>query len=194
MTTKPEFKNIKNKVYHTKEGHTKWDSRACAVVAHVWFIKHGIPYVLIGKRGQVMDCPGKWNIPCGYLDWNENLQQAFFREVWEETGLDLAPYLKSQKVIYDKSTEPWFVYSEPSENRQNVAMHMSLIVDLSADPLPELSLDNMEENESTGAYWKSIYEILEMTDDEWAFSHLKRLKLFKTKVDYLIKLYETRTV
>jgi len=184
---KPVFNNVHNKMYHTKNDGVKWDSRACAVVAHVWFIKNGVPYVLIGKRGQVMDNPNKWNIPCGYLDWNENLQQAMFREVWEETGLDLSVY--SLEILFNKSEQPWLVYSEPTENRQNVAMHMGLVIDIGTAPLPELSLDNMEKNESTGAYFKSIHEVECIEEVDWAFSHFKRVKAFKNQIAHILKNY-----
>lgn len=181
----PIFKNVHNKVYHTKEGVTKWDSRACAVVCHVIFIKNNVPYVLMGKRGQVMDNPNKWNIPCGYLDWNENLQSAMFREVWEETGLNLALYLP--KAIYDHTEQPWLVYSEPQENRQNVAMHMGVIVDINDDELPELCLDYMEKNESTGAFFKSVHEVNCISEEDWAFSHYHRFRSFKQEIKHIFK-------
>ena len=46
----PTFNNVHNKKYNTEDG-VKWDSRACAVVAHVWIIHNGVPHMLIGKRG-----------------------------------------------------------------------------------------------------------------------------------------------
>lgn len=182
MDQKPVFKNVHNKMYHTPDG-VKWDSRACAVVAHVWFVKNGVPYVLVGKRGKFTDHAEKLNIPCGYLDRNENLQEAMFREVWEETGLDLEKY--TAKAIYMQVDQPWLVYSNPDENLQNVAMHMGLVVDIGRDELPELSLDNMEVNESLGAYWKSFSELDAIPAEDWAFNHLVRLRAFRAKISHL---------
>lgn len=185
MELKPTFNNVHNTMYHIKNG-VKWDSRAAAVVCHVWCIHDNKPYVLLGKRGQVTDHPNKWNIPCGYLDWNENLQQAMFREIWEETGLDLQQYTHAGSMIYNNDFQPWYVYSEPTENRQNVAMHMSMIFQLSKEfILPVLSLDNMEKNESTGAYWMSIEEALALPANDWAFNHHKRLITFIDKMKNL---------
>ena len=46
-------------------------------------------WVLVSKRGP--GCPsniGKWNVPGGYLDFNESLEDCARRECWEETGVD----------------------------------------------------------------------------------------------------------
>lgn len=186
-STKPQFKNVHNKMYETQDGQ-KWDSRACAVVAHVWVIKNGEPFVLLGKRGECMDNPNKWNIPCGYLDWNENLKEAMFREVWEETGLDLETFYGP--IVCCKYLQPWMVYAEPDENRQNVAMHLGIVIDLIGDKLPELSLDNMEDNESTGAYWMHLDSALQIPEGEWAFNHLNRMKLFSYEIADVLNKYK----
>lgn len=181
--TRPTFNNKHNTVYRTDDG-TKWDSRACAVVAHVLLVKNGEPFVLLGKRGNVTDHPGKWNIPCGYLDWNENLEGAMKREVWEETGFDLDAFHGPK--VYSMMSQPWLVYSEPSENRENVAMHMGVVIDMLGDMLPELCLDNMEEGESTGAYWMHYDSALQIPEHEWAFSHHARLRQFRDEVLHVI--------
>ena len=33
---------------------------------------------------------GQWCIPCGYVEWDEDVRQAAAREMKEETGLDVA--------------------------------------------------------------------------------------------------------
>lgn len=187
MESKPAFNNTPNKKYDTSSG-IRWDSRACAVVCHVWVLKNGEPFVLVGKRGNVTDHAGKWNIPCGYLDWDENLKHAMYREVWEETGLDLAKYHGS--TVFAKTDQPWMVYSEPSENRQNVAMHMGIVIDLQGDKLPVLCLDNMEEEESTGAYWMHYDSALQIPEPEWAFNHRTRLQQFKDVISSVLNSYK----
>ncbi|TXG80913.1 MAG: NUDIX hydrolase [Spirochaetes bacterium] len=174
----PTFNNVHNKKYNTEDG-VKWDSRACAVVAHVWFIHNGVPHMLIGKRGPTCDHPNLWNIPCGYIDWNENLRGAIYREVWEETGLNLNNFNGFTTLsILD---QPWHVNTQPSENRQNIVLHGAIIVENVFDTLPELSLENMEEDESTGAYWMSLDAILAMNPNEFAFNHKERVLDFVLK-------------
>ena len=43
--------------------------------------------LLIGKRSQNSTQNGKWCLPCGYIEHNENYLDAAQREVLEETGL-----------------------------------------------------------------------------------------------------------
>ncbi len=174
--SKPKFNNTHNKVYKTKDGD-KWDSRAVALVNHIWFVKNGNPFLLIGKRGHGGDNPGKYNVPCGYLDWNENLLQGRNREVWEETGLDLS---KNYGSFYlNTMDQPWFVFSGVLENKQNVSMHMGLVVDYVGDSLPELSLDNMEEDECESVHWMHYNDVMNIPDEDWAFNHKQRIIKFK---------------
>jgi len=178
----PKFKNKQNEVIVLNKGkkdeRTIWLSRSVAIVAHVWFLVDGIYYVLLGKRGPHGDKPGLINIPCGYLDYNENLKQAMFREVWEETALDLSKY--DSKKMLDYTKQPWHVYSEPDENRQNVAMHMAIII--ADDKLPKVSIKNCEVGESLEAFWKPYSEALSIPEKDWAFNHDKKMSHFYRKM------------
>lgn len=186
---KPVFNNRHNKKYSTKDG-IKWDSRACAVVTHVWcqyVYKNGetITYVLIGKRGTGGDNIGLLNIPCGYIDWDENLEQASRREIWEETGLNILEY--KEKAAIDHLDQPWFVNSEITENRQNIAMHTAFVFILdenSGDKLPELNTDNNEPDEVEELFWMSLEDIMKTQDELWAFNHKERVKQFYTILTY----------
>ena len=68
-----------------------WISRSVAVSCVV-FAKNndGELCVLINKRGTALFNPGKWNIPGGFIDYDENAEQCAKREVYEETGVDLS--------------------------------------------------------------------------------------------------------
>jgi ADP-ribose pyrophosphatase YjhB (NUDIX family) len=44
--------------------------------------------ILLGRRGRGVKA-GEWCIPCGYVEWDEDVRDAAKREVKEETGLDI---------------------------------------------------------------------------------------------------------
>lgn len=44
--------------------------------------------VLLGRRGRGPKA-GLWCIPCGYVEWDEDVRDAACREVAEETGLEV---------------------------------------------------------------------------------------------------------
>lgn len=77
--------------------------------------------VFIGER---IDHPGAWQMPQGGIDSGEDLHTAFFRELWEETGVKQAeivgaypepirydfPPTKRQKLyngMYDGQEQTW---------------------------------------------------------------------------------------
>ena len=43
--------------------------------------------ILLGRRSAGSTCPGLWCIPCGYVEYDEDVYDAVKREVQEETGL-----------------------------------------------------------------------------------------------------------
>lgn len=45
--------------------------------------------VLLVKRGPGSTRSGRWCIPCGYVDYGEDVREAAVREVREETGLEV---------------------------------------------------------------------------------------------------------
>lgn len=80
-----------NKCIKDENGKEQWISRSTVVIPIVFKLneKTGEIFTLVEKRGAAVSHPGEWCCPCGYLDWDETLQEACQREVREETGLEL---------------------------------------------------------------------------------------------------------
>ncbi len=48
-------------------------------------------HILMVRRAQGIDYAGLWCIPCGYVEYEEDVRDGVMREVKEETGLDILP-------------------------------------------------------------------------------------------------------
>ena len=119
---KPIFKNRPNTEHKVEGGKTVWSSRSVALDAIVFAIdKSHRRYVLIERRSDtMMDHPGEWCCPCGYLDWDENGWEAVTRELYEETGFYVEHY--KDDLIMANRKQPFYVQTEPTSNRQNIAL------------------------------------------------------------------------
>ena len=74
------------------EGQTLWYSRslACNLVVIVTDREGKNPKVLACKRGQGCEFnKGLWNVPGGFIDFNENAINCALRETFEETGMSV---------------------------------------------------------------------------------------------------------
>ena len=140
-------------------GETYWVSRSMAVSCFVFAKINDSWCVLANQRGVgSADFHGMWNVPCGYLDYNETTKQAAIRETYEETGVQL------KDAIF------WGFEDDPEENRQNVTFRYFAVID---DPQPSnvsLSTEALggEENEVSSVAWIPLDTV---ADYEWAFDH-----------------------
>jgi 8-oxo-dGTP diphosphatase len=168
-----KFKNKPNNCIE-KDGNQYWISRSIAVCGTISIIVDDDIYILAGKRGKnSADNIGKWNLICGYLDFNETVQEACEREIWEETGFDLN-ILESKVIDFDK---PWRIYSEPNGEKQNVTLHFTIISYM--DYFPKLTLKyNEVEDETEEAKWINIKDI---NNYQWAFDHMNVIKEYENK-------------
>lgn len=67
---------------------------ACAVDIHrnpavgVAVVLRDGPLILLGRRARGRYA-GLWCVPCGYVEWDEDVREAARRELHEETGLEV---------------------------------------------------------------------------------------------------------
>lgn len=171
-----QFKNRKNEVVRLDDGRELWLSRSVAVAVTVLVEQGGEPHVLINQRGPGLpDGVGLWNLPCGYLDYDETTGEAALREVWEECGVNLMPLREGALVDYLE--RPWDVSSKPAPGKQNVTIHHALAA--LADELPPVSDAHNEPFETSAIAWIPLRELERF---EFAFHHNQRIRHF---VEYL---------
>lgn len=152
-----------------------WFSRSVAVTTAVLLHDTGDGhwYILANQRGSgAADYQGYWNLPCGYLDYNEEATEAAAREVREETG-----------VVIDSNSLKYFGHStSPNENRQNVVFFYVAFIEGEKAEYP-FSKKDMEENEVDGIQWLPIERSSGL---QWAFDHDELVSKVLRKYSHLI--------
>lgn len=157
--------------YNADGSKGPWFSRSAAVATAVLLNDNGQWYVLANQRGSgTPDYQGYWNLPCGYLDYNEDAQTAAMREVYEETGIKL------------NSVNSFGHSTDPRENRQNIVFFFVSILRGSRKQY-EFSKDNMEEGEVEGIQWLPLDKCDTL---QWAFDHDELIEKVISKYGHLI--------
>ena len=172
----PTFKNKTNKLHIVKDEFNNskqiWESRSVAVIGIIFGLRDNKLFILAEKRSDtMMDAPGKWCLPCGYLDWDETGWEAIKREIFEETTLNLDDY--KEHIVEDNNQQPFFVNTSPSENRQNIALSYCIVFDFPYDEFPE-HLEKHAGDEVAVVKWIP-YE--KRNNYAWAFSHGSRINM-----------------
>ena len=178
------FNNKENECTKTTDGRTVWLSRSCAVVGIIAVDNK----VLMVKRG--LGCPdevGKWVLPCGYLDYDETLQDAIIREVYEETGFNLVAIntwlLLEGNQQHQLAPQPFFTRSEPrADGKQNVSHYFRVIGTTSGWntgllALPAPSPDKIGTDECEDVAWLHLSDIeLLNSEGKIGFKHYEVLR------------------
>lgn len=150
------------------DGKEYWISRSNAVVGIVFKWENGQYHILANKRGK--GCPdyvGKWNITCGYVDYDETIFDAVSREIFEETGL----------LVPKKDWKLWVVNSDPSDEKQTISFRFYTIY---WNGYGNLTSENSEPNEVDEIKWIPFSEV---ENYEWAFNQLQVIKDFIEEVE-----------
>lgn len=141
---------MKNKVYITDDGQKIYKDRSVGVVmVAATCDENKRLFVLCNRRGnRTSECKRKWNLPSGYLDWDESGMEAAVRETFEECGI---------KIPLEYVTEVEHS-TLPTENRQNVIFRYLAMLP-SSFLQQELTMKNSELDEVTEVKWIPIDEL-----------------------------------
>ena len=74
-------------------------------------------------------------------------------------------------LIHDNNRAPFFVNTDPSENRQNVALSYLLVYDFVKRGLPR-NVESYKDSEIEKVRWIKFTDIMDYT---WAFNHDERI-------------------
>lgn len=148
---------------------TYWISRSVAVCAIVMVLdKDNNPYILINKRGDgTPDFQHHWNIPCGYLDWDETTSEACSREILEECKIYIDP-------------KKWTMFGDIDDsimsNNQNVTVRKKVLISYDQYKIyKEIGINMIESNGGEINEVEDI-ELMALTKENinnhnWAFNH-----------------------
>ena len=160
------------------KGQKLWYSRSIVVSLYLYTRDDkGYLCILANKRGALNDTnPSRWNVPGGYLDFDETLDQCAERECFEETGVkvnlsrpDEKNYLTS--ILYHIDSKP--------VGHQNVkVIYLSFIP---WELAKEFTLTNAyaEPNEVDDVAWLKMNEL---DDKEWMNDQLNYIRITSTVV------------
>lgn len=168
---------MNNKKVILDDGRIGWLSRSVACATMICKIEDNKKYVLCIKRGENVNETGKWSIPCGFLDYDETLEQCAIRELYEETSFDFRS--KSNDVFKLRLV---YIHDKPIAD-QNVTMFYRM--DFSPKGTNDIEVKRMLNYNGGAPSFDTNGEILEIKwiceDDfsnyEWAFQTDKFIKL-----------------
>lgn len=190
----PTFNNRHNEQTKTPDGRTVWLSRSVAVCVCITAVnKQGEKKTILSRRGKLTpNLQGHMNLICGYMDWDETLNEGARRETWEETGFNVLA-IPEEDVLYSFSEEPWGIDDRP-KGSQNITIRYGMVFKVDSwDVLPELTDDYSEPEEVEDLQWMSHDDVLAIKDryedakpyeeHVWAFNHYDVYRLWDKIVD-----------
>lgn len=190
----PKFNNVPNKLIITEDGREVFEARDATVcIPVIAFDKNNDIYILLSRRGiGTPNYQHHINLVCGYLDYNESLDDAARRELWEEVGLNVQDIPK-ENILYNIQEMPWELKSKPDHSKQNVTARFGLVLKYDkVEDFPVLSIEYCEKDEVTEARWYTHEEALTLVSseedcdplvvDKWAFNHYELYRRWVEKV------------
>ena len=140
---------MKNEAYITDDGKKIFRDRSVGVVMVAVILINNVLHVLCNKRGKrTSEAALLWNLPSGYLDWDETGEQAAIRETYEECGIQI-PIDLVKEVEHSTS---------PSENRQNIIFRYFAQLPSEFANI-KFSTEHSEEDEVRDVKWIPVTEL-----------------------------------
>jgi ADP-ribose pyrophosphatase YjhB (NUDIX family) len=147
------------------EGKTYWYSRSLAVNCVLFYqeLYSNKWYVLANKRGQGCEFnKGLWNVPGGFIDFDESAEECASRECFEETGYKIDPGFLN---FISLETNP-----KRSKRQTMLAIYSAIVWDHKKDELTQI---HSEDNEVECIEWVPINE---MEKYEWTYDQIPIIK------------------
>ena len=155
---------MKNCECYDKDGKfLGWFSRSVAVVAITILKENDQIYALASQRGTGTpdkELIGKWNLTCGYLDFDETGAEGAIRETYEETGVDVKGEICQLLTV---NTDP------KKDKRQNVTLRYGIL--LGKDKAFYEKQFSHLHNETNEVGEIRFININDLDNYEWAFNH-----------------------
>lgn len=124
--------------------------------------------ILLVKRQLKLSEGGKWGVPGGYLNANENLKEGVKREIFEETG-------------YRISDPKLFTILDNPKRRNDEKQNIGFVYVCNA-----LEKDGEPDKESTDQKWFDFDNL--PAQEEIAFDHLQIIEAYIKNKEYFINL------
>lgn len=152
----------------TVDGKEYWISRSVAVGVYIFALIDGKTCILANKRGPGLpNNVGKWSVVSGFLDYNETLTHAVYRELFEETNMKL-------DELNHEPLELMEIDDDPTREGQVILFRYSTVVHNPEDVI--LSNKNSEPDEVDEIRWVPIDEL---KDYNWTSEKAKnRIKSY----------------
>lgn len=154
-----------------RNGRVYYVSRSISVSMYCYCRnKRGEWCILANQRGSgAPNNQGLWNVPCGYLDYNETANYAAKRETYEETGVNI-PISKIHMMGVNSGrleTDDDIAHRKihPAEGKQDVSMRFTAVLDGIINNYP-LSAANSEPGEVADIRWIPLSKV---KNYQWAY-------------------------
>ena len=137
----------------------RFNSRDIAINAILIRLRNNKKEILLVLRAQDPD-KGWWDIPGGYLDWDETLEEATSRELKEETGLVASP----------ESFKFFNIFSNPNNKPKNQVVDIYYVSKKFSGNI------KIQESEVLEAKWFDLNNL----PDNVAFDHMLTIEKLRS--------------